>query len=99
MKIGLLHHTGGGNLGDEATQEAVIQGITSRWPRASIVGLTMNPVDTAARHGIPAHPLRRETWTMGYRPGVAAATWREAVRARLRHSPRALALIRIVYAG
>ena len=97
MKIGLLHHTGGGNLGDEGTQEAVIQGIKSRWPRASFVGLTMNPDDTRARHGIPSYPLRRETWTMGYRPDAAPVTPREDAKRRLGKYPRAFALLRIVY--
>ena len=97
MKIALLHHTGGGNLGDEATQEAVIQAIKSRWPLASFIGLTMNPEDTQARHGIRSSPLRRETWTMGYRPDAAPATpWEDAKR-RLRKYPLAFTLLRIIY--
>jgi polysaccharide pyruvyl transferase WcaK-like protein len=98
MKIALLHHTGGGNLGDEGTQEAVIQGIKSRWPRASFIGLTMNPDDTRARHGIPSYPLRRETWTMGYRPDAAPVTPREDAKRRLGKHPLAFTLLRIIYA-
>jgi polysaccharide pyruvyl transferase WcaK-like protein len=98
MKIALLHHTGGGNLGDEGTQEAVIQNIRSRWPRASFIGLTMNPDDTRARHDMPSYPLRRETWTMGYRPDEAPVTPREETKRRLRKYPAVFALLRIVYA-
>ena len=65
VTIGLLHHTGGGNLGDEGTQAAAIQNIRQRWPSASIIGLTMNPEDTLRRHGIPAYPIRRQTWLIG----------------------------------
>ena len=66
--IGLMDHAGGGNLGDDTTQTAVIQNIRKRWPDARIFGFTMNPTDTEARHGIPAYPLRRRIWD---RPGQA----------------------------
>ncbi len=60
--IGLLDHMGGGNLGDDTTQTAVIDSIRSRWPDAVVYGFSMNPRDTEARHGIPAYPIRRKTW-------------------------------------
>jgi polysaccharide pyruvyl transferase WcaK-like protein len=60
--VGLLDHMGGGNLGDDTTQTAVIDGIRRRWPDAAIVGFSMNPPDTQARHAIPAYPIRRKTW-------------------------------------
>ena len=66
--IGLMDHMGAGNLGDDTTQTAVIANIKERWPNAAIVGFTMNPPDTAARHGIQSYPLRRRTWD---RPGEA----------------------------
>jgi polysaccharide pyruvyl transferase WcaK-like protein len=56
--IGLLDHLGGGNLGDDATLQAVMQNIKSRWPDAEIVGLSMNPDDTQRKHGIAAYPIR-----------------------------------------
>jgi polysaccharide pyruvyl transferase WcaK-like protein len=68
LKIGLLDHFGGGNLGDDATQEAVIRNIRSRWPQAEICGFTMNPGDTESRHGIPSYPIRRNTWILGSSP-------------------------------
>lgn len=67
-KIGLLDHVGGGNLGDDATQEAVIQNIRSRLQEAEIYAFSMNPADTESRHGIRSYPIRRRTWTLGSRP-------------------------------
>jgi polysaccharide pyruvyl transferase WcaK-like protein len=66
--IGIMDHMGAGNLGDDTTQTAVIANIKQRWPDAVIVGFTMNPSDTEARHGIRSYPLRRRTWD---RPGEA----------------------------
>jgi polysaccharide pyruvyl transferase WcaK-like protein len=59
-KIGLLDHFGTGNLGDDATIQATLQHITSRWPHALIVGLSLYPVDSQRRHGIPAYAIRQE---------------------------------------
>lgn len=73
-KIGLLHHIGGGNLGDDATQDAVIQNIRERWPDVVLIGLSMNPEDTEKRHGIPAYEIRRRRWTLGYRSEAAETT-------------------------
>ncbi len=67
-KIALLHHTGGGNLGDDATLDVVIHTIGRRWPDATITALSMNPDDTTKRHGIPAYPIRTHTWVLGYTP-------------------------------
>jgi polysaccharide pyruvyl transferase WcaK-like protein len=61
-KIGLLDHMGGGNLGDDATQTAIIHNIKKRWPDSVICGFSMNPSDTQSRHGIPSYAIRRETW-------------------------------------
>jgi len=61
-KIGLLHHLGGGNLGDDASLEAVMHNIEARWPKAKIFAFTMNPKYTETRHGISAYPIRRYVW-------------------------------------
>jgi polysaccharide pyruvyl transferase WcaK-like protein len=66
-KIALLHHTGGGNLGDDATLDAVISNIRQRRPAAEITILSMNPIDTQQRHSVPSLPIRRHTWGIGYR--------------------------------
>jgi polysaccharide pyruvyl transferase WcaK-like protein len=58
-KIGLLEHCGTGNLGDDATVATVLQQIKSRWPTASIVGLSLDPVDSERRHGIPSFAIRQ----------------------------------------
>jgi polysaccharide pyruvyl transferase WcaK-like protein len=65
-KIAILHHTGGGNLGDDAIMDVVIHNIRSRWPDAEIAAFSMNPGDTGARHGIPSFAIRRHTWGIGY---------------------------------
>jgi len=59
-KIGLLNHMGAGNLGDDATQDAVMQNVRRRWPDAEIVIFSMNPADTSSRHGVPSYPIRIE---------------------------------------
>jgi polysaccharide pyruvyl transferase WcaK-like protein len=59
QRIGLLEHMGTGNLGDDATVDAVMQQIKRRWPDAVMIGLSLDPSDTEKRHGIPAYPIRR----------------------------------------
>jgi polysaccharide pyruvyl transferase WcaK-like protein len=65
-RIGLLDHVGGGNLGDDATLDAVRQNIKSRWPEAEIIGLSMNPLDTEKRYAIPSFPIRRKSWSSSF---------------------------------
>jgi len=57
MKIGLLDHMGYGNLGDAATQEALIANIKKRLTDATIVGFSLNPDDTRERHNIPCYSI------------------------------------------
>jgi polysaccharide pyruvyl transferase WcaK-like protein len=83
-RIGLLHHVGGGNLGDEATLETVASDIRRRWPKAEIVAFSMNPDDTEARHGVKAYPLRRKRWSLGYRPAETETTFKENMKALAR---------------
>jgi polysaccharide pyruvyl transferase WcaK-like protein len=83
-RIGLLHHVGGGNLGDEATLETIASNIKQRWPIAEIVAFSMNPDDTEARHGIKSYPLRRKRWGIGYRPVETKATFKEDMKALAR---------------
>ncbi len=58
-RIGVFGHVGNNNLGDEAIIAAVIENIRKRIPQADIIGFTINPEDTKARHGIPAFPIRK----------------------------------------
>ncbi len=48
----LLSPSGWGNLGDAAILDSTIHAIRSRWPDPRIVGVTLSPRDTEARHGI-----------------------------------------------
>ena len=81
QKIGLLDHLGGGNLGDDATLDAVMQNIKMRWPDAEIFGFSMNPSDTQTRHGIPTYPIRKETWTPGFNTETSKLIFKEKVKA------------------
>jgi polysaccharide pyruvyl transferase WcaK-like protein len=83
-KIGLLHHVGGGNLGDSATLEAVADNIRRRWPNAEIVAFSMNPDDTERRHGIMSHPIRRTGWSIGYKVVGTGGTFKARVKALTR---------------
>ena len=81
QKIGLLDHLGGGNLGDDATLDAVMQNIKMRWPDAEIFGFSMNPSDTQTRHGIPTYPIRKETWIPGFNTETSKLIFKEKVKA------------------
>ncbi len=88
-KVGLLHHCGGGNLGDDATMEAVIKNIKSRWPDATIYGFTMNPADTQSRHGIQSYAIRSQTWTFGQSYTAPQATpLKDRLKAQVRKYPK-----------
>lgn len=65
-KIALLHHVGGGNLGDDATLDINAREIMSRWPNATITLFCMNPEYAAKKYGLPACAIRKHTWTSGY---------------------------------
>ena len=83
-RIALLHHVGGGNMGDEATLEAVAGNIRQRWPNAEIIALSMNPDDTERRHGIKSYPLRRKGWSIGYTAAEAGGSLKAKVKALTR---------------
>lgn len=57
MKIGLFDHMGYGNLGDAATQDAIIGNIRKRLPHADFVGFSLNPEDTSKRHSITSYSI------------------------------------------
>lgn len=66
IRIAILHHSGGGNLGDDASVRSVIRSVQQRWPDAEFSAFTMNPEDSARRHGIPCYALRKYRWGAGY---------------------------------
>src|SRR6516164_3045846 len=96
--IGLLHHLGGGNLGDEATLDAVAYNIKRRWPTAEIVAFSMNPDDTARRHGIASYAIRRKVWRIGYRSVITKTTFKQSVKALTRKYKAGFYLLQAVYA-
>ena len=58
VTIGVFGHYGNENLGDEAIVEATIQCVRRRLPDARIICFSLRPVDTRARYGLPAYPIR-----------------------------------------
>src|SRR5215472_9025546 len=91
-KIGLLDHVGGGNLGDDATLDAVAGNLKRRWPNAEIVAFSMNPDDTETRHGIRSHPIRRS------KPAGTEATLKETVKALTRKYSAVFYLLKATHA-
>jgi polysaccharide pyruvyl transferase WcaK-like protein len=75
-KIALLHHTGCGNLGDDAIIDVVISNIRQRWDDAEFMVFSMNPDDTVMRHGIPSLPIRRYTWDARQKSAATETTQR-----------------------
>src|SRR5215467_5180564 len=97
-KIGLLNHMGGGNLGDDATQDAVIQNIKSRWPNAEIFLFSMNPADSCPRHGILSYPIRTETWARSGQQLDGSLTVESRVKTVIRKCPPVFQFLKIIYA-
>jgi polysaccharide pyruvyl transferase WcaK-like protein len=68
--VAILHHSGGGNLGDDASVIAIVRNVKARWPHAGIAAFTMNPNATAEVYGVPCYPLKRYTSTIGQTPSI-----------------------------
>ncbi len=75
-KIGLMGPFGG-NLGDAAIQQAMIQNINRFLPSSKVFGFSLDPKDTEARHGITSYPINRvsdrEGWWLGKEPSSFTA--------------------------
>jgi polysaccharide pyruvyl transferase WcaK-like protein len=73
---------GYGNLGDAATQDAVILQLRREYPEAEIVGFSLNPKDTETRHSIKSFPISWQSWDheAGQNHGLAdrVAGWLKA---------------------
>jgi polysaccharide pyruvyl transferase WcaK-like protein len=61
LRIALLSPYSGVNLGDAATQDAIIRGVRRRLPEARFSGITANCQNYAERHGAGAFPLDRRS--------------------------------------
>jgi polysaccharide pyruvyl transferase WcaK-like protein len=94
-RIALLHHTGCGNLGDDATFAVVIRNIRKRWENAEITAFTMNTDDSAERHGITCYPIRRYQWEDGAESAdtTSAAMHTGESRSRMRSAFRSVILM------
>lgn len=57
VRVALLTPYDGGNLGDAAIQEAVIAGLRKCDPGVDLIGITLYPEKTSARHQIPCYHL------------------------------------------
>ena len=97
QRIGLLHHIGGGNLGDDATQDAVMQNIRRRWPDTVLIGLSVNPDDTEKRHGIPSYAIRRRRWSLGYVSGSPEETVKGKLKRMVGRSRVLFCLLRAIH--
>jgi polysaccharide pyruvyl transferase WcaK-like protein len=90
---------GNGNLGDEATLQALLDLLKSRLPEAEIVAFAMNPADTSRRHRIRAEPATRRAARAAPIAGgpvaIASPTSRrQTLKARLQRVPLLFRLAR-----
>jgi len=97
-KIALLNHVGGGNLGDDATLDAVADAIKRRRPNAEIVAFSMNPDDTESRLGVKSYPIARRGWTIGYKPAGTETTFKATVKALTRRYGAVFNLLKAINA-
>jgi polysaccharide pyruvyl transferase WcaK-like protein len=88
IEIGLMSPFGHSNLGDLATQQAMIQNIKKYYPDAQIYGFSLHPEDTEKRYGIPSFPITRlgetDEWWLGKQPGHLTIALYKTVQ-NLRH--------------
>ena len=91
MRIGLFDHMGYGNLGDAATQDALIENIKKRIPEADIIGFSLNPDDTSRRHSIPCYPIRN--WYPGRSRSAQATTGATTLRSRVKSTLKKLPVV------
>ncbi len=61
-RIALYGPFGWGNLGDASIQEAMMHNVRLRLRTVEFLGISLNPDNTEAIHGIPSIPILR-TWT------------------------------------
>ena len=57
--VAVLGHYGNRNLGDEAIVAAMIAGLRRRAPGVEAVAVSLDPAESARRHGVRSFPLRR----------------------------------------
>ena len=85
MKVAFISPCGGGNLGDAAIQDAFMSNLCRRLgDETRFLGITQNPEDTVARHGVPAVPMDSEARSFARgaaRDPESDGRWRRRLRA------------------
>ena len=97
-RFALLQHVGGGNLGDDATLDTVMQNIRRRRPNVVMAAFTANPNDTKERHRVPSYPIRTTPWVFGYIRATSKSSFKSALRALARKHRFLFCLPRLAYA-
>lgn len=92
IKVGIFGHYGNRNLGDEAIIEACVQNIRRLRPGVQIELFSVNPVDTARRYGLPAHPVSRAVSSTAPMGSTDEAPVQSAANGSERRSTRAAAV-------
>jgi polysaccharide pyruvyl transferase WcaK-like protein len=72
-RVGLFGHLGSGNIGNDASLEAMLKYFTSDQPDAILDAMTLAPEVVKDRYGVPAIPLRWLPPDEGQGPGRAVA--------------------------
>lgn len=68
-KIAIFGHYGNQNMGDEAIIEAAISNMRKHVPGSEVVCMSINPFDSAERHGVDSFPIRnRDDFFNGTKP-------------------------------
>ena len=68
-RISFYGNFGAGNLGNEATLQAIIEQILRRWPDGQLLCFCTNPQDVRTRHSIAAFPSGAVDWSAVVSPG------------------------------
>src|SRR5271165_2092404 len=68
-RISFYGNFGAGNLGNEATLQAVIEQILRRWPDGQLLCFCTDPQDVRTRHNIAAFPSEAVDKTAAERSG------------------------------
>ena len=103
LRVGIFGHYGRLNLGDESLTTAVIANLRRLAPGVQIVGFSLDPKDTQARHNIPAYTIRSYVAPLRTNkpqappkpPHAMAVEWRHRIIAAVKRIPGIVALRRL----
>jgi polysaccharide pyruvyl transferase WcaK-like protein len=98
--VAVLGHYAQLNLGDESITAATVSAVRRWRPTARIVGISLDPADTRARHGIESFPLRWQVTATPTDPPVRSVESQPSERGRLagllRNVPLVVPLVRLL---